>query len=101
MTHIEEAFKQYARDPGRWYKRYQDQCSPKEDDMSVKYKFRFFEGKGKHKFRWHAVAVNGRIVCSAEGYLHKHGPRKTVKNFIDAIRKGQYTIEEEEPTTKE
>ena len=59
-----------------------------------KFTFKFFKGKGKHKFRWHAVAANGRIVCSAEGYLQKSGPKKTVKNFIEAIKKGQYKIED-------
>jgi uncharacterized protein YegP (UPF0339 family) len=59
-----------------------------------KYTIRFFEGKGKHKFRWHVVAANGRIVCSSEGFLHKHGPKKTVFNLIDAVRLGQFTIED-------
>ncbi len=60
----------------------------------IKYKFRFFKGKGVHKFRWHAVAANGRIVCSAEGFLQKSGPKKTVENFIEAIRNGNYVIED-------
>ena len=93
---IEKDFRMYQKDPAKWVKRYQDQCSPKEDDVmkKVQYKFRFFEGKGKHKFRWNVVALNGRIVCSAEGYLHKHGPKKTVTNLIEAIRKGQFAVED-------
>ena len=64
--------------------------------MRKKFTFRFFKGKGQHKFRWHAVAANGRIVCSAEGFLHKHGPKKTVANFIKAIQKGEFKLEDSE-----
>jgi len=67
----------------------------KVEKARKKYTFRFFKGRGVHKFRWQAVASNGRIVCSAEGFLQKSGPKKTVKNLIDAIKKGQYKIEED------
>ena len=59
------------------------------------YKFEFSKGKGRHPFWWRVVAPNGNILCSSEGYLQKHGATKTVKNFIAAIKEGNFIVEEE------
>jgi len=65
-----------------------------------KYTVRFLKGKGRHKFRWHIVASNGRVVCSAEGFLHRHGPKKTVANLIKAIKNGEFKQVDDEDYNK-
>ena len=64
-----------------------------------KFRIEFYHKKGrkdvKQKFRWNIVALNGRIVCSSESFLHKTGPIKTVKSLISAIKKDQIRLEKE------
>lgn len=58
-----------------------------------KYKIQFYKGNGKHKFRWRIIASNGRIVCSgSEGYLHKHGPVKTVNRLLEGLRNYDFVV---------
>jgi uncharacterized protein YegP (UPF0339 family) len=56
---------------------------------------------GKQKFHWRAVACNGRIVCDSEMYLAERGPRKTIENFIAAVKAGDFKVTEELVQDKE
>jgi uncharacterized protein YegP (UPF0339 family) len=56
--------------------------------------FEFFTGRGKHKFHWRARSSNGQIIGHSEGMLHKASPKKTVANMIEAIKLGQYRVED-------
>lgn len=61
-----------------------------------KYRFVFYRNhKGKQNFSWRVVACNGNIICSAEMYSNAANPKKTVKNLINAIKKGQFRIDDE------
>ena len=61
-------------------------------------KFRFEvvrNPKGKQKFHWRAIACNGKIVCSSETMYAGGAPLKTIKSFIEGIKKGQFKIVKE------
>ena len=62
----------------------------------AKYKFQIIKNAkgGKQKFRWRAVSCNGRIVCDSETYTSERGPAKTIESFIQAVKEGNFKVEE-------
>ena len=68
---------------------------PKAKKPRMRYKFEFLHNKKTQhpqKFRWRAVSTNGRIVCHSEVFLHKLGPKATVRNLIRVIQLGQIKV---------
>ena len=51
--------------------------------------------EGRQKYHWRTIACNGRIVNSSEKMCTINGPKKVIRNLVDAIKKGNFKIVEE------